>query len=71
MQATQDPVRLSIHLSVVSQALQLGQRDCMKPLVPDLLARLVAMLETVSHYQMVSPLVHTIQVCSCARACCV
>lgn len=33
-QATQDPVRLSVHLSVVSQALKLGQRDCMKPLVP-------------------------------------
>ena len=61
-QATQDPVRLSIHLSVVSIALQLGQRDCMKPLVSKLLARLNSLLETVSHYQMVTPLVQTIQV---------
>jgi len=61
-QAVQDPVRLSIHLSVVSIALQLGQRDCMKPLVSQLLTRLSSLLETVSHYQMVTPLVQTIQV---------
>ena len=62
MQAVQDPVRLSIHLSVVSIALQLGQRDCMKPLVSQLLTRLSSLLETVAHYQMVTPLIQTIQV---------
>ena len=61
-QATEDPVRLSIHLSVISIALQLGQRDCMKPFVSQLLSRLSALLETVEHYQMVTPLVQTIQV---------
>eukprot|EP00961_Rhodomonas_salina_P190926 2576104-Rhodomonas_salina.1 len=32
-QAAQDPIRLSIHLSVLSQTLQLGQRDCLHPFV--------------------------------------
>lgn len=46
-QANQDPVRLTIHLSVLSQTLQLGQRDCLLPFVADLAQRLAVLLERV------------------------